>query len=144
MGYEDNRIGWRVRDLAEKYHFSRDVVFNKSTPGHLSPTCGMPIDHGLLPPLSLLPILLSTNDTNHTVTTPHSSPTPLPSPTLANVLHNRNLITHATRSTTNSLPKPTRHYNDIEPVGLLISLNTAFDITPPPTRSYDHAYLSLS
>ena len=30
VGYEENRIGWRVRDLAGKYHFSRDVIFNEA------------------------------------------------------------------------------------------------------------------
>src|ERR1700678_2268878 len=27
VGYEDNRIGWHVCYMAEKYHFSRDIVF---------------------------------------------------------------------------------------------------------------------
>jgi hypothetical protein len=37
VGYEEDRIGWRVRDLQGKYHFSRDVIFNESVPGHLAP-----------------------------------------------------------------------------------------------------------
>jgi hypothetical protein len=45
VGYEENRIGWRVRDLAGKYHFSRDVVFNETTPGHLSPSRGLVTNH---------------------------------------------------------------------------------------------------
>jgi len=36
VGYEDNRVGWRVRDLKGAYHFSRDVIFNESVPGRLS------------------------------------------------------------------------------------------------------------
>jgi hypothetical protein len=36
VGYEENRIGWQVRDLHGKYFFSRDVIFNKSVSGHLS------------------------------------------------------------------------------------------------------------
>ena len=36
VGYEENRLGWRVRDLKGTYHFSRDVIFNESVPGRLS------------------------------------------------------------------------------------------------------------
>ena len=35
VGYEENRVGWCVRDLNGKYHFSRDIIFNESVPGHL-------------------------------------------------------------------------------------------------------------
>ena len=35
VGYEENRVGWRVRDLQGTYHFSRDIVFNESSAGHL-------------------------------------------------------------------------------------------------------------
>ena len=143
VGYEDNRIGWRVRDLSGKYHFSRDIVFNESTPGHLSPTRGTLINHALLPPPSVLSIPSSPSNTKGTVSVPQSTSTPLPSPTLANILHNRDLITRSTRSTTNSLPKPTRHYNDIEPVGLLISLNAALNITPPSTPDLTTSHTSL-
>ena len=38
IGYEENRLGWRVRDLNGKYHFSCDVIFNELVPGHLSPS----------------------------------------------------------------------------------------------------------
>ena len=37
VGYDDDRVGWYVRDLKGTYHFSRDIVFNESVPGHLSP-----------------------------------------------------------------------------------------------------------
>ena len=43
MGYEEHRIGWRVRDLTGKYSFSNDVVFNENlsarlgTPRSLAP-----------------------------------------------------------------------------------------------------------
>jgi hypothetical protein len=37
VGYEENRVGWRVRDLNGKYHFSHDIIFNESVPGHLGP-----------------------------------------------------------------------------------------------------------
>ena len=116
VGYEENRIGWRVHDLAGKYHFSRDVVFNENTPGHLSPARGTLIDHTLLPPPSLIPISLPIPHTQIPPNAPHTAPTPLPSPTLAHIIHNHDTITRATRSTTNSLPKPTRHYNDIDPI----------------------------
>ena len=38
VGYDDNRIGWYIRDLKGAFHFSRDVVFNESVPGRLSPS----------------------------------------------------------------------------------------------------------
>ena len=43
VGYEEHRIGWRVRDLTGKYSFSNDVVFNENlsarlgTPRSLAP-----------------------------------------------------------------------------------------------------------
>ena len=36
MGYDDDRVGWYVCDKKNSVHFSRDVVFNESVPGHLS------------------------------------------------------------------------------------------------------------
>ena len=33
VGYEEGRIGWRVRDLQGRAHFSRDVIFNESSVG---------------------------------------------------------------------------------------------------------------
>jgi hypothetical protein len=30
VGYKENHIGWHVRDLAGKYHFSYDVISNES------------------------------------------------------------------------------------------------------------------
>ncbi len=63
--YEDKRIGWWVRDLKGKYHFSRDVEFDEDTPGKLSskrrmldPPSDIPADEPLLvssPPDSSLP-----------------------------------------------------------------------------------------
>ena len=46
---------------------------------------------------------------------------------------------------TNSLPKPSRHYNDIDSISLLISLDTLDDITPPSspdlsTSTYSSLY----
>jgi hypothetical protein len=35
VGYEDHRIGWRVRDLKGKYSFSNDVIFNENLSGRL-------------------------------------------------------------------------------------------------------------
>ena len=37
VGYEEDRIGWRVCGLQGKYHFSWDIIFNESVPGHLAP-----------------------------------------------------------------------------------------------------------
>jgi hypothetical protein len=36
IGYEENRVGWRVRDLSGKVHFSRDVIFNELSVGRRS------------------------------------------------------------------------------------------------------------
>ena len=33
VGYEEGRVGWRVRDLQGRTHFSRDVIFNESSAG---------------------------------------------------------------------------------------------------------------
>ena len=104
VGYEENRIGWHVRDLAGKYHFSRDIIFNETTPGHLSPTYGLPTDHTLLPSPSLIPTSSSSSNIPQSSVIPYATPNPLPTPTLADVFQTRNLITRTTRSTTNSLP----------------------------------------
>lgn len=37
VGYEEGRVGWRVRDLNGKYFFSRDVIFNENVRGRLKP-----------------------------------------------------------------------------------------------------------
>ena len=143
MGYEENRVGWRVRDLSGKYHFSRDVVFNEATPGHLSPNRGLPTNYDSLPPPSLTQ---STPSTHHASSSsiPHTTPTPLPTPSLTDIIHNRDLLVRTTRSQTNSLPsKPFRHYNDIDPINLCISLNTIHTITPPSTPDPTTTHTSL-
>ena len=133
VGYEDNRIGWRVRDLAGKYHFSRDVVFNESIPGHLSPSRGLPINLSLLPPPSTLSLPSLSPDTSHHTSSPLITPTSVPSPSIPNLIRSRDVLTRTTRSSTGSLPKPSRHYNDLDSISLLISLNNIYDITPPTT-----------
>ena len=143
VGYEENRIGWRVRDLAGKYHFSRDVVFNESIPGHLSPSRGIPTNHNLLPPPSIISDSTSPQLPVELPSTPHTTPNTLPTPSLIDVIHNRNMFTRNTRSTTNSLPKPTRHYNDIDSVNLLISLNDVYRLSPPPTPELSDNHTSL-
>ena len=35
VGYEEHRIGWRVRDLNGKYSFSNDIIFNEDLSGRL-------------------------------------------------------------------------------------------------------------
>ena len=35
VSYHEHCLGWRVRDIGGKYHFSRDVIFNESLAGHL-------------------------------------------------------------------------------------------------------------
>ena len=72
MGYEDDRIGWRVCDLHGKYHFSRDVIFNELTPGRLS---SLRTNTSL--PISSSPSSTTPSSTTHSSLS--SSPTP-PSP----------------------------------------------------------------
>ena len=35
LGYEEHRIGWRVRDLSGKYSFSNDIIFNENVSARL-------------------------------------------------------------------------------------------------------------
>ena len=44
-----HQVGWYVRDLKGSYHFLRDVIFNESIPGHLSPVCPAVVDSKPLP-----------------------------------------------------------------------------------------------
>jgi len=37
VSYEEDRIGWCVRDLQGKYHFSQDAIFNESMPAPSDP-----------------------------------------------------------------------------------------------------------
>jgi hypothetical protein len=143
VGYEENRIGWRVQYLAGKYHFSRDAVLNKTTPGHLSLAHVLPTNHALLPPPSLIPTSTSSPDILHSPTTPLLEPNPLPIPSLTDVFQTWNLLARTTCSSMNFLPKPSRHYNDIEPVSLLISLNCTYKITPPSTPDLPFTHASL-
>jgi hypothetical protein len=46
VGYEEHRIGWRVRDLKGKYSFSNDVIFNENLPARMG------IPRSLTPPAS--------------------------------------------------------------------------------------------
>jgi hypothetical protein len=86
VGYEENQLGWRVRDLQGKYHFSRDVIFNELVPGHSSshhkstPT-SVPFPSSSSPP-SLpppLPPISSSSSTSSSSSSP-SSPPPPPTP----------------------------------------------------------------
>jgi hypothetical protein len=162
VGYEEDRIGWRVRDLKGKYHFSRDVVFNESVPGHLSPRRGNPIDFNLLPPASIIP---DDHPQSHipilSLTLPCTTPTPLPTPSIADTIRDRDKILadrpqRTTRSTTNSLPPPRRHYNDLETINSFISINelntflttsTSNNVIPDSSSIdfdilYEHSFLS--
>ena len=48
VGYEEHRVGWRVRNLAGKYSFSNDVIFNETLTGRLgiptSPSSSSSVD----------------------------------------------------------------------------------------------------
>jgi hypothetical protein len=69
VGYEENRIGWRVRDLQGKYHFSRDVIFNELVPGRSS-------SHHKSTPTAVLFLTLPTVVPPSTSSLPSSSPSP--------------------------------------------------------------------
>ena len=78
VGYEDDRVGWHVRDLNGKYHFSRDVIFNELVPGHLSHT-NTPSSSSTIPPSSTLPSSSSSTSSSSSLsTTIPSLPTPRP------------------------------------------------------------------
>ena len=65
------------------------------------------------------------------------------SPSISEIIQTRDHISRATRSTTNSLPQPNRHYNDIFSVNLLISLLHVHDISPPSTPDLSTSHTSL-
>jgi hypothetical protein len=129
IGYKDNRIGWHVHDLHKKYHFSRNIIFDKSIPGYLSPCRGVPINFTSLPPSSII-LDIDSNDTSPklSITQPHTSLTPLYTPMLSDTIHDHDIAVNAhiqciTRIGTNSLPKPRPHYNDIHTITSFISIN---------------------
>jgi hypothetical protein len=149
VGYEENRIGWQMCDLHGKYSFSRDVIFNKSVPGHLSPRHGNYVDFSPLPPPSIIQDIDSNKPTLTTLTTPTQQPstslTPLYHPTLSGTIHDQDTILRAsteyiTRTDTNSLPKPRCHYNNIQTITSLIypltHLKTQTTMTSFCTLSY--------
>ena len=55
VGYEEARIGWTIRDLKGKVHFSRDVIFNEDLSGRLgiprSPSVHVPDQDSPLIPI---------------------------------------------------------------------------------------------
>ena len=54
VGYEEHRIGWRVRDLHGKYSFSNDVIFNEHYSGRLGVSRPLsPSTADTAPPLAL-------------------------------------------------------------------------------------------
>ena len=101
VGMKPFSLDMRITDLAGtfvtfvgKYHFSRDAVFNETIPGHLSPTRGLVTNHSLLPPPS--PIADSSSDCQNSSKPPPHTHTPIPVPTIADIVHNRDLITRIT------------------------------------------------
>ena len=149
VGYEENRVGWRVRDLKGKYHFSRDVVFNESVPGHLSPRRGGLLDFDSLPEASIIPTAhLPSDPILPSTSPPHSIPNPLPTPTLVDTIFDRDTVLagrhqRTTRSSTNSLPPMKPHYNDIDVVNMFISHNdlTTFLSTSSLSPTTHDSYL---
>ena len=80
VGYEENRLGWRVRDLQGKYHFSRDVIFNELVPGRSSS------HHKSTPTTVPIPIPIPSSSSSslptsspHLPSSPSSPPPPPPS-----------------------------------------------------------------
>ncbi|KAF5388093.1 hypothetical protein D9615_000300 [Tricholomella constricta] len=70
VGYEEGRIGWRVRDLNGKYHFSRDIVFNENVRGSLRHSTVIPTSPTVTCPTPPL-------DTSSASPPPTSSPPPV-------------------------------------------------------------------
>ena len=61
VGYEENRIGWTVRDLTGRIHFSRDVIFNEDLSGRFKiprsiSSCQLPTPTSESTPTSSRPI----------------------------------------------------------------------------------------
>ncbi len=65
--YEEDHIGWWVRDLKGKYHFARDVEFDEDTPSKLSSK------HKMMDPPSNIP----SDDSLPNDFPPPSSPNPI-------------------------------------------------------------------
>ena len=49
VSYEENRIGWNVRNLKGRIHFSRDVIFNEDSSGRFSIPKSVPHDSSPVP-----------------------------------------------------------------------------------------------
>ena len=56
VGYEEHRLGWRVRDLSGKYSFSNDVIFNENISARLGVPRSLPTAISDTPPLPSRPI----------------------------------------------------------------------------------------
>jgi hypothetical protein len=104
------------------------------------------VDFDQLPPASVIPD--DHNQPNkplHINQPPHTTPTPLPIPSLADTVRDRDTILidcnqQVTRSSTNSLPPVQRHYNDIKTINAFVSLNeinTFLTTLPPLDPTYD-------
>jgi hypothetical protein len=145
-------VGWRVHDLKGKYHFSRDVIFNESVSGHLSPHRGNQVDFDQLPAASVIPEdHLQSNIAPLSTPKPHTTSIPFPTPSLADTIRNRDIAIaehsqRATRSSTNSLPPMRRHYNDIETINMFVYLNEldAFLVTSPLSKIIHNSSNDLS
>lgn len=73
VGYEEHRIGWRVRDLNGKYHFSRDVILNEMVPGRTS-------SHHKSTPMSTRSSPSIPSSSSSPLSSPHPSSPPPPPP----------------------------------------------------------------
>lgn len=74
MGYEENHLGWHVRDLNGHYFFSCDIFFNENIHGHLG--------HNHTISSSTLPTFLTLSSS-----LPHSSQSSLSSHSSHSSLH---------------------------------------------------------
>src|SRR5271155_5222097 len=61
VGYDEDRVGWYVRDLKGIFHFSRDIIFNELVSGCLSSSRSLPAPSSDSP--SLPPPILSSHPT---------------------------------------------------------------------------------
>lgn len=118
------------------------------------------MDFNQLPPASIVPDdHISLTNLLPPPSTPHTSPTPIPTPSLVDAVRDRDLILagrsqRTTRAATGSLPASRHHYNDIETINMFVSINeidvflaTSPDITHDslhndPNFLYDHCFLS--
>jgi transposase InsO family protein len=126
VGYAENRLGWLVCDLNGKFFFSRDVVFNESVPGHLSPPRSRPIPSPTDMPLPPKP---------DRVLRSQSRPLSL----IAEVISDRD----ERLSAQSTIIHPQQTFESISAFIAINELNSLLSPAPMPTSpSLEHSFLS--